>query len=110
MVQQNAQGSLSNHELYKAEGGVDVTDDMVDRWDEDADQGVYHGEPGDVIIRKSLGRPRKYAAPMSAVTLRVPAEDLEQATLLAKRQGVSRSEQLRELLTLGIREQQRHLQ
>ena len=97
-------------ELYKAEGGVDVTDDMVDRWDEDADRGVYHGVPGEVVVRKPLGRPRKYAAPMSAVTLRVPTDDLQQATLLAKRQGSSRSEQLRELLTLGIREQQRHSQ
>ncbi|MDF7664449.1 hypothetical protein PT282_07240 [Bifidobacterium sp. ESL0763] len=39
---------------YRAKGGVEVTDEMIDRWDRDAGNGIYHGEPGEVDVRKPL--------------------------------------------------------
>ena len=42
---------------FRAEGGVVVTDEMIDRWDEDACRGIFHGEPGLLVIRKPLEPP-----------------------------------------------------
>ena len=45
---------------YRAKGGIEIADEMIDQWDEEAYNGIYHGEADKVEIRKSLGRPASY--------------------------------------------------
>lgn len=81
---------------YRAKGGVEVTDEMIDRWDEDADNGVYHGTPGELIVNKPLGRPPLYEEPMVPVTFRLPGSDADALRDVAERRGVSFADILRE--------------
>lgn len=89
--------------------GATVTDDMLERWDDDADRGVYQGTPGKVFTRRRYGRPRLYDEPMGTVTLRLDEGTIEAAEQLARQNNTSRASMLRELLILGIREKRRHM-
>ena len=42
---------------YRAKGGIEITDEMINQWDEDAEQGIYHGTAGKLDIKKPLSRP-----------------------------------------------------
>lgn len=45
---------------FRGEGGVDVTDEMLDKWESDAEKGIYHWKAGNLHIKKPLGRPPLY--------------------------------------------------
>ena len=81
---------------YKAEGGIEVTDEMIDKWDEDANNGIFHGEPGPLEIKKPLGRPTIYEEAMVPVTFRIPEHDVIALKTVAKERGMQFSDLLRE--------------
>ena len=87
--------------------GTIITPQMLERWDDDADHGIYQGEAGKVVTRRRYGRPRLYDEPMSTVTLRVDDDTLQAAEELARQSKITRAAMLRELLALGIREKRR---
>ena len=62
---------------FRGEGGVDVTDEMLDKWESDAEKGIYHGKAGNLRIKKPLGRPPIYKEAMLPITFRISAEDAE---------------------------------
>lgn len=89
---------------YRAQGGVEVTDAMIDQWDAEADAGIYHGTPGELIINKPLGRPSLYGEAMVPVTFRLPADDAAALRAAAKRRGVSFADIMREACRRELRE------
>lgn len=48
-----------------------ITDDIIERWAEDAEQGIYHGEAGELTINKAIGRPALYEEAMIPITIRI---------------------------------------
>ncbi|MCI1212281.1 MULTISPECIES: hypothetical protein [Bifidobacterium] len=48
-------------EDYKAKGGIEIINDMIDQRDENAKKGMYHGTLGELDVHKSLGRPPLYS-------------------------------------------------
>lgn len=81
---------------YKAKGGIEVTDNMIDQWDEDANNGVFHGKPGTLVINKPLGRPPLYEEPMVPITFRMPANDVDALREIAKHRGITFADIMRE--------------
>lgn len=81
---------------YRAKGGVEITDEMIDRWDEDAEHGIYHGTAGKLEIRKPLGRPSLYEEPMVPVTFRMPGDEAAELKAAAERRGISFADLMRE--------------
>ncbi|MCI1636183.1 toxin-antitoxin system antitoxin subunit [Bifidobacterium sp.] len=49
-----------------------ITDDIIERWAQDAEQGIYHGEAGELTINKAIGRPALYEEAMIPITIRIP--------------------------------------
>jgi hypothetical protein len=73
---------------HKGENGEIITDEMLEKWGQDAERGIYHGTPGKLITRKQFGRPKIYDEPMVSVSVRLPASEVEQAKRAAQREGV----------------------
>ena len=46
-----------------------VTESQLDAWEEDAAQGVFHGEPRKIIV----GRPKLTEEPLRAITVTLPS-------------------------------------
>lgn len=82
---------------YRAKGGVEVTDEMIDRWDEDANNGIYHGEAGKLVIKKPLGRPKLCEEPLVPVTFRMPGDEADKLRVVAQRRGISFADLMREV-------------
>jgi hypothetical protein len=83
-------------EDYKAKGGVEITNDMIDQWDEDAEKGIYHGTPGEFAVHKSFGRLPLYEKPMVPVTFRMSDSEANALRAIASKRGVSFADIMRE--------------
>lgn len=84
---------------FKAEGGVTVTDDMLDAWADAAERGDYPGLGGDGVVYS--GRIPPTDAELEAETVRAVglSDDLwDMVDARAKRSGVSVSEIVRQAL------------
>ncbi|MCI1984409.1 MAG: toxin-antitoxin system antitoxin subunit [Bifidobacteriaceae bacterium] len=84
------------------ENGVVITDEMLDKWADDAEHGIYHGTPGPLITRKQFGRPRVYDEPMVSVSVRLPASDVRQAKKRARESGTPFPNFVREVFRAGL--------
>lgn len=85
---------------FRGESGVDVTDEMLDKWESDAKKGIYHGKAGNLHIKKPLGRPPLYEEAMLPITFRVSAEDAAALKASADKQGVKVGDVVREACKL----------
>lgn len=84
---------------FKAEGGVTVTDDMLDAWADAAERGDYPGLGGDGVVYS--GRIPPTDAELEAETVRAVglSDDLwDMFDARAKHSGVSVSEIVRQAL------------
>lgn len=84
---------------FKAEGGVTVTDDMLDAWADAAGRGDYPGLGGDGVVYS--GRIPPTDAELEAETVRAVglSDDLwDMVDARAKHSGVSVSEIVRQAL------------
>ena len=84
---------------FKAEGGVTVTDDMLDAWADSAERGDYPGLGGDGVVYS--GRIPPTDAELEAETVRAVglSDDLwDMVDARAKHSGVSVSEIVRQAL------------
>ena len=66
----------------------------MQKWADEADAGYDVA----ALKRRGRGRPGRGAAPMQVVAVRLTAEELEALDAAAERQGLSRSEAIREAL------------
>lgn len=87
---------------YKGENGEIITDEMLEKWGQDAERGIYHGTPGKLITRKQFGRPKIYDEPMVSVSVRLPASAVKQAKQAAQREGTSFPNLMREIFKAGM--------
>lgn len=72
-----------------------VTDEQLDAWEEDAAQGIFHGEPrGEVVV----GRPLMFGQEMRQVGFKEPMRKIEAIDLRAKQLEMTRSDYLRHLV------------
>ncbi len=77
-----------------------VGKDELDALEEDATNGVFHGEPrGDVIV----GRPLMFGEEMRQVGFKEPLEKVDAIDRRAKQLGKTRSEYLRQLVDDDLR-------
>lgn len=84
---------------FKAEGGVTVTDDMLDAWADAAERGDYPGLGGDGVVYS--GRIPPTDAELEAETVRAVglSDDLwDMVDARARNSGVSVSEIVRQAL------------
>ena len=72
-----------------------VTSDQLDAWEEDASNGILHGEPHGKVIK---GRPLLFGQRMQQVGFREPSQKVAAIDERAKQLGMRRSDYLRFLV------------
>lgn len=87
---------------FKGENGEVITDEMLEKWGQDAERGIYHGTPGKLITRKQFGRPKIYDEPMVSVSVRLPASEVKKVRKAAKRNGVPFPRLVRTIFKAGL--------
>ena len=83
-------------EKFVAEGGVEVTDELLDAWAEPWERGEVPGKPGGFV--RSPGRPRLADEPTKVVSIRLPVSVIKASEEKAKRYGETRSQRMREAI------------
>jgi hypothetical protein len=84
---------MTEHETIN---GVPVTEERISAWVAEAEVG-YDVE---VLKRRGRGRPGRGSEPSQVVALRLTAQELAALDARAEREGKSRSEVIREALTI----------
>lgn len=72
-----------------------VTSEQLDAWEEDASQGIFHGEPRSEVL---VGRPLKFGEQMKQVGFKEPIGRIEIIDRRARNLGMKRSDYLRYLV------------
>lgn len=75
----------------RAEGGHVVTNEMLDRWADDAERGHYHGTRGDIVV----GRPPLSDEELVTITFKMQPSVAKRMDESARREGITRSAFLR---------------
>ena len=81
---------------FIAEGGVEVTDELLDEWAEPWEKGEMPGVATGFVT--GPGRPRIFNEPTKIVSLRLPASIVKAIEEKAKREGETRTQRMREVL------------
>lgn len=77
------------------EARFNVTHEEIDAWEQDAAQGILHGEPAGTVVR---GRPTLFGEPMRSVTYKDDAALVDAMDKRAQSLGLTRSGYLRQLV------------
>lgn len=85
---------------FIAEGGIEVTDEMLDEWAKPYENGVVPGRPGGFV--RNPGRPRTFEEPLRVVTLRLPVSIVEACDAKARKSGKTRSQIMREAIAADM--------
>ena len=83
-------------EAFVAEGGVPVTDELLDEWAEPWEKGELPGKAAGYVA--SPGRPRLCDEPTKVVSIRLPVSVIKASDEKAKRHGQTRSQRMREAI------------
>lgn len=83
-------------EKFVAEGGVEVTDELLDQWAEPWERGEVPGKAAGFV--RSPGRPRLCDEPTRVISLRLPESIIKASEAKAKRYGETRSQRMREAI------------
>ena len=81
---------------FIAEGGVKVTDELLDEWAEPWERGEVPGVAAGFVT--GPGRPRIFDEPTKVVSLRLPASIVKAIEEKAKCKGETRTQRMREVL------------
>lgn len=81
---------------FIAEGGVEVTDDLLDEWAEPWEKDEMPGVAVGFVA--GPGRPRIFDEPTKVVSLRLPASIVKAIEEKAKSKGETRTQRMREVL------------
>lgn len=81
---------------FIAEGGVEVTDELLDKWAEPWERGETPGVLAGIVA--GPGRPSLYNEPTKVVSLRLPTSVVKAIEEKARRKGETRTQRMRELL------------
>ena len=87
---------LTSEEVEKELG---ITNEQIERWEEDISKGILHGEPGEIIV----GRPLMFGEEMRQVGFKEPLHVIDAIDKRAKQLGMRRSEYLRHLVDEDLR-------
>ena len=87
-----------NNTIAVAEGGQEVTGEMIDKWCKAYDAG--HFPDGYVPCEISQGRPPLYGEKMSTVTIRIPEVQKTALEYEASTSGISLSSYIRNIIAL----------
>lgn len=87
---------LTSEEVEKELG---ITNEQIERWEEDISKGILHGEPGEIIV----GRPLMFGEEMKQVGFKEPLRKIEAIDKRAKQLGMKRSDYLRHLVDEDLR-------
>jgi hypothetical protein len=77
---------------YIAENSIEITDEMIERWAAAYESGKYLGVAGEVTV----GRPRLAVEEVRSVAFKLPVSKINAIDELARQQGETRSEFLRD--------------
>lgn len=83
----------------EAEEKFGITSEQIDKWEEDISKGIFHGEPGEIVI----GRPLMFGEEMKQVGFKEPLRKIEAIDKRAKQLGMKRSDYLRHLVDEDLR-------
>lgn len=83
-------------EINETINGVPVTEEQIEAWAAEAEAGY----DVDALKKRGRGRPGRGAAPSQVVALRLTPAEIESIDARARREGKSRSDVIREALTL----------
>lgn len=81
---------------FVAEGGVEVTDELLDQWAEPWERGEVPGKAAGFV--RAPGRPRLCEEPTKVVSIRLPISVLKACDAKAKLQGETRSQMMRDAI------------
>lgn len=81
---------------FVAEGGVEVTDELLDQWAAPWEAGEVPGVAGGYVA--SPGRPRLCEEPTKVVSIRLPVSVIKASEAKAKSLGETRSQRMREAI------------
>ena len=96
----DAQGSETR---FVAEGGVEVTDELLDEWAEPWEKGELSGKAAGFVA--GPGRPRLCDEPTKVVSIRLPVSVIKASEEKAKRYGQTRSQRMREAIIADAMEE-----
>lgn len=83
-------------EKFVAEGGVEVTDELLDQWAEPWERGEVPRAAAGFV--RSPSRPRLCDEPTRVVSLRLPVSVIKASEAKAKRYGETLSQRMREAI------------
>lgn len=83
------------------EDGIEITDELVERWAEPWERGEIPGTPGKIVV----GRPRISAEDLATITFKLPKSQVAALDETAKRAGETRSQFLRSLVSEALAQQ-----
>lgn len=72
-----------------------ISEEQIDSWEQDASQGILHGEPRDEVL---IGRPLLFGEETKQVGFREPLKKIEAIDRRARQLGMKRSDYLRYLV------------
>lgn len=81
---------------FIAEGGVEVTDAMLEEWAKPWEQGELPGTASGFVT--GPGRPRLFEEPTKVVSLRLPVSVVDAIEEKAKKRGETRTQRMRDIL------------
>lgn len=85
---------------FVAEGGVEVTDELLDEWAKPYEQGTVPGRSGGFVV--APGRPRISEEENRIISVRLPISVIEATDRKAQRLGQTRSQRLREAIVADV--------
>ena len=83
---------------YVADDGTVLTDELLDQWAKEYEDGTWEGHLGEV----TYGRPKLYDEDMETISFRLPESRIKAVEVVAAREGKTKSEFFREAIDQAL--------